>query len=231
MEMKTPSMLAACMIASFGCSAEPGAVDGGDITGPGAAPQLPAFNLLPEGASEDSYWQSTVSIDDSGMPYLVDAVELSEEEMLAGAEQMRLGEGGEVVEKAWGQVPCDNTNFDPLIMTQGDNFTGNRICFEDSSAFTDDWFFLGNWFWGSVQVSSNIGSVGDSNEFQYETWTDSTVQVTPQGFPGPITYPSTAACMTNVDTDGFGLTNVTPTGQQCHRYVTWIWLGELPAQF
>lgn len=197
---------------------------------PGQAPDLEPFNVLPEDADEGSYWISTVEVDEDGVPHLVRAVELTEDEMLADAAEMqRLYEEG-AEPKVWGQVSCGSISVSPLVMYSGNNFTGNRICFENTTS-TRAWFYYGNWYWGSTQISGNVGAVADYNEFQFQTWTDYTVETNPVGFPTPITWPSTQACWTNTDDDGFGVTQIGNTGFGCHRFASWIWLGTLPAQF
>lgn len=226
---RTALVISASLVCFGGCDSEDAATESAGHA-PGNPPGLERFNLLPEGAAEGSYWVSSVEIDDLGVPHLVDAVEISEEEMLAqAAELQRMKEEG-VEPKVWGQVACNAYNVSPLVMTQRKDFQGNRICIENTT-WTSAWFYLGNWYWDTVQISGNIGSVGDANEFQFETWTDSTVATHPLDFPGSFNWPTTAACWTNTDDDGFGITQIPDTGLSCHRFVTWVWLGFLPAQF
>jgi len=219
-------IISATLLISGGCDSAESALA---AASPGHPPLTERFNLLPEGAAEGTYWISNVEIDDLGVPHLVDAVEISESEMLAQAAQLQRSRDEGLDPKVWGQIACSSSS-DPLMMTQGTDFTGNRICIENTTS-TDAWFFLGNWFWGSVQISGNIGSVVDFNEFQFQTWTDNTVATHPLDIPGAFTWPVTASCWTNTDTDGFGSSTISSTGLACHRFVTWVWLGDLPAQF
>ena len=209
---------------------------------PAADPHAEPFNLLPEGASnEDGYWISTIGFDDAGKPMLIDAELISEEEMLAhsAAQAAALKAGATFDATAGGvgkhqealgtQVNCNTFPAAPtyLGLYQFKNFGGNRMCVQGGG--NRAWFHLYTWYWGTVQVSGNIGSYVHYKRFSFDAWTDANIDTHPTWFPGAFRWPSTGVCFSgsaaacpNPNGCVGGLVQNSDVTNQCGTHITWL---------
>lgn len=220
--------------------------DQAEAVAPPPAADLDAepFNLLPEGASnDDGYWVSTVAFDDAGKPVLVDAQLISEEEMLAhSAAQHAYAKAaasfgqtanglGKQQEALGTVVNCNQFPAAPTVLGlyQFTNLTGNRICFQGGG--NRAWFQLWNWYWGTTQISGNLGSYVHYKRFSFDAWTDNTIATHPAWLPagGSFTWPTTGVCFSG-SAAACGDPNGCVGGQvinsnltnQCGAYITWL---------